>query len=212
MYGENVLRTLLSKWLFSALLLCFVTFGCSSGEGTPSSGSDDSINSATTDQATTSAPTTASTTTTEPLPTTDPELEPEVAALETWTRLLDAAKTGDPNDDQIEVIETFANRNTAEQLKDFFPEAPARELTHYPQLTVQDDGTIAIDDCIIMNRGISTGISNWFVGTAAPDPDSPTGWTINNLQLINLEPCVPRSIADAAIQGYENHWGARKTT
>ncbi|MGH1494200.1 MAG: hypothetical protein ACRBK7_33220 [Acidimicrobiales bacterium] len=202
------MKTFPSKWFLGALLLCFVAFACSSGDGATTTGPDDSINSATTDQATTSAPTTAPTTT-EAAPTTDPGLDPKAAALETWTKVLDAAKSGDPNEEQLTIIESLTNRNTAEQLKDFFPKAPARQLTHYPKLTTQDDDTIAIDDCIIMNRGISTGISNWFVGTAAPNSDSPTGWTINNLQLINLDPCVPRSIADAAIQGYEDHWDAR---
>jgi hypothetical protein len=133
-------------------------------------------------------------------------------AVDTWIQLLDAAKTGEPTDDEIATIRAIADASTVEQLlTPLFPDSPSREITPYPAPTQLDDGTIAIDDCVVMNRGISTGISNWFTALATPNPDSPTGWTISDVTLINLQPCVPRSIADAAIADYEAHWNARES-
>lgn len=62
-----------------------------------------------------------------------------------------------------------------------------------------------------MNRGISAGVSNWMVGAAEPSAESPTGFLITEISVINLEPCVPRSIADAAIDGYQDFWDSFDT-
>ena len=145
--------------------------------------------------------TTSTTTTTEPAA---PSTDPADAVIETWTTLLDAARTGAPDADQLATIEALAGPATVEQLlAPLFPEASGREIEFFPALTEQGDGTWAIDDCLVMSPGISVGISNWLVGAAEPADDSPTGWRISGIQVINLDPCVPRSIADAAIAGYE---------
>lgn len=151
--------------------------------------------------------TTSTTTTTEPAA---PSTDPADAVIETWTTLLDAARTGAPDADQLATIEALAGPATVDQLlAPLFPEASGREIEFFPALTEQGDGTWAIDDCLVMSPGISVGISNWLVGAAEPADDSPTGWRISGIQVINLDPCVPRSIADAAIAGYEAYWDAQ---
>jgi len=160
---------------------------------------------------TSSSSTTASTTTTEP-PSDDPPQDAETAVTETWTTLLGAARTGAPDADEVSVIESLAGPETVDQLlAPLFPEFPNREIEFYPALTAQDDGSYAIDDCLVMNRGITAGVSNWFVGAAEPSEDSPTGYVVTEISVINLDPCVPRSIADAAIEGYEAYWDAFDT-
>lgn len=186
------------------LAVALFTAACSSGnvDGlAPIDGPEDSTT--TTAQTTTSAPKEAE----DEVPAVDPA-DAEAAVSETWTALLEASSSGVPSADQLEIIASLSDDDTTAQLESFFPEAPAREITFYSKLTPQEDGTVAIDDCIVMNRGISTGFSNWLIGQADQDADSPTGWIITNVQLINLEPCVPSSIADAAIEGYEAHLDA----
>lgn len=156
--------------------------------------------------ATTTESTAATTSATDAAPTEDAG----AAALDVWTTVLTAARTGAPDADQLETIKSLTNPETAEQLAAFFPEAPAREITFHPAATVQDDGTVGIDDCIIMNRGITAGgVSNWLIGTASPSGPN-NEWIIDDLKLVNLDPCIPRSIAEAAIEGYEAHLDARE--
>jgi len=161
---------------------------------------------------TSSSQTTSSSTTTSEPPADDPPQDAETAVAETWTTLLGAARSGAPDAEQMAVIESLAGPETVDQLiAPLFPEFPNREIEFFPALTAQDDGSYAIDDCLVMNRGITAGISNWFVGAAEPSADSPTGYVVTDISVINLDPCVPRSIADAAIDGYEAYWDAFDT-
>ncbi|MGI9596799.1 MAG: hypothetical protein ACR2QK_11600 [Acidimicrobiales bacterium] len=195
------MRRIPSVWLCAALAIGLLAAACSSD------GEEEFPPIATPAETTT----TVAVDETEPPPTattaTGSGQDPEQAALDAWTMVLTAARTGTPDAEQLDVIASLADADTAEQLQTFFPEAPGREITFHPQATAQDDGTVAIDDCIVMNRGISTGFSNWLIGTASQTGDGDT-WIIEDINLVNLDPCVPRSIATAAIEGYEAHWDA----
>lgn len=197
------------KHCFVAILACLV-FGlmsCSGGGDVVDL--DEVADTPSTSSSTTT--TSSSTTTTEP-PVDEPVEGAEDAVVQTWTSLLSAAASGAPDEEQVAVIESLANGETAEQLlAPLFPEFPNREVEFFPALTEQDDGSYAIDDCVVMNRGIAEGVSNWFVGAAESADDSPTGFVITDISVINLDPCVPRSIADAAIEGYEAYWDAFDT-
>jgi hypothetical protein len=213
--GKQAL-TVRRRWPIVAVALLALVSACSGADDAGTNG-DAELASATTTE--TSAPTTSESTVssddsgsaTDSTPTAGAAADPQ-GAVDTWIQLLDAAKTGEPTDNETTTIETLSNdRTTNRLLTPLFTPLPGRELTHYPATTELDNGTIAIDDCIVMNQAISIGISNWFTGIATPDPNSPTGWTITDIVLINLEPCVPRSIAQAAIDGYEAYWDARVT-
>ena len=201
MSAEPTRWRLLAALLAGALLIT----GCSGGDDLPDLGEPEGTTPAS-GTTTSTAPTT--TTSTEPQPadgngSDDPD-DPDQAVLDTWTTLLDAARTGAPDPDQTATIQALADDGTAQQLLNpFFPEAPTRQITYHPALTPQQDGSVAIDDCIIMDRGITADLSNWLIATAVPDDTSPTGWIITQLTVPNLDPCVPRSIAQAAIDGYE---------
>jgi hypothetical protein len=202
--GGSVRASFVATLIGFALLVA----ACSGGDDVVDL--DDAIGpeSTTTTSSTTS---TTSSTTTEAPKVEEPD-DAEAAVIETWTSLLDAARTGTPDDEQVALIESLAGTETVEQLlAPLFPAFPNREIEFFPALTAQDDGTYAIDDCLVMNRGITAEVSNWFVGAAEPSDDSPTGYVVTDISVINLDPCVPRSIADAAIEGYETYWDAFDT-
>ncbi|MEM9566525.1 MAG: hypothetical protein AAGA93_28150, partial [Actinomycetota bacterium] len=157
---------------------------------------ESSPSSSSSSTATTGAPTTSSTAAPTSATTPPSGQEAEDAVILTWLDLLNAARSGAPDDEQLATIESLAGPETVEQLlAPLFPESSAREIEFFPALTPGDDGTYAIDDCLVMNRGISTGVSSWFVGTAEPDGESPTGWRVTEIRVVDLDPCVPRSIA-----------------
>lgn len=196
---------------FAAALIGFALLAAACSGGDDVVDLDDAIGPESSTTSSSSTTTSSTSTTTTEAPEADPPEDAESAVIETWTSLLDAARTGAPDDEQLAVIESLASAETVDQLvAPLFPEFPNREIEFFPALTEQDDGTYAIDDCLVMNRGITADVSNWFVGAAEPSDDSPTGFVITEISVINLDPCVPRSIADAAIDGYEAHWDARE--
>jgi hypothetical protein len=137
--------------------------------------------------------------------TTTPLSADQIAAVEAWRTLWNAA-TRQPGTEH-------AARSAAE------PAAVDRlfALTREPRVVVssptpaeRDDRTISIADCLFVSPSLSTSATIGIVGTVAKQNDGT--WRVADLAPRNgqLQPCVPAALAASAINGYEAHWDARR--
>jgi hypothetical protein len=84
------------------------------------------------------------------------------------------------------------------------PSTP-RVFDNNPYVTMQPDGTAVVDDCLFETPRAGNQ-SIWYRGTASMVDGS---WRIDSLEVVNQIGCVPRPVADGAIQGYEDYFDAQ---
>ena len=77
----------------------------------------------------------------------------------------------------------------------------------FPVTTEQPDGTVAISDCVVPTPFILENSGSWWTGTAAPGADGV--WRVTAANLHVPEPCVPATLAKAAIDKYTSYWDAQ---
>ena len=88
----------------------------------------------------------------------------------------------------------------------FPPVAKGREASLSPVPKVQADGSYVIEDCVILRPPPTFDPTLKFTGRAV---NRDGRWVITELDHESLDPCVAKSMAQRAIEGYEAYWDAR---
>ena len=178
------------------LVVCAVVFGFV----VACSGPDNSVELPAVSESTTS--TTGGVTITSRLSTTEATLAVDAeSAVEVWETLLATAAQGV----EAERLEPFAVGDVVERLTAIFS-GQLRGVTSYAVAVTNSDGSVSIDDCMILTSPISTSRSVWFSGVVKPVGD---GWVVESAVPESLVGCVPAELATEIIDGYLAHFNAR---
>jgi hypothetical protein len=84
-----------------------------------------------------------------------------------------------------------------------------REITSSPTIDSRDGNRVSITDCAFIAPSLSTSATVGFVGSVVKREDG--SWQVVDLAPRNgqFQPCVPRTINDAAVAAYEDYWSRR---
>jgi hypothetical protein len=182
-HATNTHRTLTSAVLVLAVLLAA---GCTS-----SSPADDTA--------------TPASTTTEPAgPTT--EAQPDLDQLEhDWVTAWAAASlTNEEKPAAIEDLEVPLGGTAIEGLTNALDGIVERPGENHPVLHDHGDGTVTIDDCVWLTEPDPQGLAKWVRAEAAWDP-SEAVWTIESVEMISRDGCVPAELATEILEDYAEY-------
>ena len=166
--------------------------------------------SSTTATSTTTAPETTTTdaaTTTVAPTTTEPAPEPPAPDTvgEVWAAVWAAAAVPGAT---VEDLADLATAEVADRLLTTLQrEGPERSITNMPTIgEPAEDGTVPINDCLIISPPATATAANWYSGTATTDDNGTT--RITSLTPESITGCVPKAVADQVLTDYEKHWTA----
>lgn len=157
---------------------------------------------------TSSSATTSTTATTTPAPpTTEPDTsdeDPEVAAIkQVWTEFV---RTGADRSDPTRIAELSLNDEVAASADDQFFD-PRDAQSFYTQVTI-DGETATIEDCSLFSKPLS--LFHYIpIEGAAELVDGE--WRISDLEVNNIERCIPGDVAAEILGVYEAFWDAEDT-